>query len=144
MKIGFIGTGILGRFIPIPLSGQDIFVCCGTVSSDVTTGACEASDRAADYAASIRSCCAAASFRSFPNPRWPSFFSMPFPSLFGLHRRHPARDCLERLRLWFMSPFVFPPRNVRSAVHNEGARSYARPLERVVRSRSLTSLISTR
>ena len=25
MKIGFIGTGIVGRFIPTPLSGQDIF-----------------------------------------------------------------------------------------------------------------------
>src|SRR3989304_2017571 len=37
---------------------------------------------------------------------------MPFPSLFGLHKRHPARSCLERLRLWFMSQSVLVPHNV--------------------------------
>jgi len=54
---------------------------------------------AAGYVALLKSCSAAASFRSLPNPRWPSFFSMPFPSLFGLHRRQPARDGFGRLRL---------------------------------------------
>jgi len=37
---------------------------------------------------------------------------MPFPNLFGLQRRQPARDCFGRLRLWFMSPSVFVPHNV--------------------------------
>jgi hypothetical protein len=66
----------------------------------------------AEYVASLKSWLAAASFRSFPNPRWPSFFSMPFPSLFGLHKRHPPRSCLGRLRLWFMSQSVLVPNNV--------------------------------
>ena len=62
--------------------------------------------------ASLKSCLAAASFRSLPKPRCPSFFSMPLPSLFGLQRRHPARRCLGRLRLWFMSQSVLMSYNV--------------------------------